>query len=362
MKRALYITLCLFLASCAPTVAPTPTFAPTATFTAAPTSTATPTNTPTATPTATPTPQPTSTPTPTATPTPIPTFTLFGVVFFDYNGNGIRDEGEPPIPGAKVQVGSLTATTGPDGSYTLKGVPRGRQQVRLSAPGFRYISLSVEAFQPAERPVAVTVEGDVRRDWGLMQGFLTLPFDSSTTFSGPKGSSAPSPFGIASVFDLDPANGQVSAYKPGIQSNLEATAAPWVMDNHTGVDFVIPEGSKVRAAMPGTVTYTGADDYGGLGIWICYESWATYYNHNSKILVKPGQKVKRGEVIALSGNTGQSGEPHLHFSLSTCTTPPRWYEMSAGQCKAYDPFATTNPNAPCQSPGYWTVTNQPQYP
>jgi hypothetical protein len=72
-----------------------------------------------------------------------------------------------------VQVGSLTATTGPDGSYTLKGVPRGKQQVRLSAPGFRYISLSVEAFQPAERPVTVTVEKDTRRDWGLMQGFLT---------------------------------------------------------------------------------------------------------------------------------------------------------------------------------------------
>jgi hypothetical protein len=64
------------------------------------------------------------------------------MVFFDYNGNGIRDEREPPIPGAKVQVGSLIAITGPDGSYTLKGVPRGRQQVRLSAPGFRYISLS----------------------------------------------------------------------------------------------------------------------------------------------------------------------------------------------------------------------------
>jgi len=41
------------------------------------------------------------------------------VVFFDYNGNGIRDEGEPPISGAKVQVGSLTAATGPDGSYTI---------------------------------------------------------------------------------------------------------------------------------------------------------------------------------------------------------------------------------------------------
>jgi hypothetical protein len=168
MRRTL-ITLLLVhmvLSACIPT--PTQpaisglSATPLSNATTLPTSSATPISTPTVIPTATPTPQPTSTPTPPPTLTPIPTFTLSGVVFFDYNGNGIRDEGEPPIPGAKVQVGSLTATTGPDGSYTLKGVPRGKQQVRLSAPGFRYISLSVEAFQPAERPVTVTVEGDMR--------------------------------------------------------------------------------------------------------------------------------------------------------------------------------------------------------
>jgi hypothetical protein len=169
MGRALIVFLLINLAlsACTPAPTPTPSATPLPTATATPTSTATPPARPRR-------PlrphQPCSPPAPPRrpTPTPIPTFTLSGIVFFDYNGNGIRDEGEPPIPGAKVQVGSLTATTGPDGSYTLKGVPRGKQQVRLSAPGFRYISLSVEAFQPAERPVTVTVEGDVRRDWGLM--------------------------------------------------------------------------------------------------------------------------------------------------------------------------------------------------
>jgi len=113
MRRIFSALLCLLLVSCVPAPLPVRTSAPTA----APTSTATPTPSPT--PTATPTPLPTSTPTPTATPTPITTFALSGVVFFDYNGNGIRDEGEPPISGAKVQVGSLTAATGPDGSYTI---------------------------------------------------------------------------------------------------------------------------------------------------------------------------------------------------------------------------------------------------
>jgi murein DD-endopeptidase MepM/ murein hydrolase activator NlpD len=309
-------------------------------------------------------PTPTVTPTPIAAPTatPIPTFTVSGIIFFDYNGNGLRDSNEPGISGATVKVGSLTATTASDGSYTLRGVPKGNQQVRLSASGFRYISLSLAAFQSADQPLSLAINSNTWRDWGMMQGFLTLPFDSSTVFSGPKGSTVSSPLGIASVFDLDPVSGRVSAYRSDIKSNIGTTTAPWVMDNHTGVDFVIPEGTKVRAAMPGTVTYVGKDDYGGLGIWICYESWANYYNHNSSILVKVNQKVERGEVIALSGNTGQSGEPHLHFSLSTYTTPPRWYDVVNRQNVAYDPFATNNPNAPYKSIGYWTVRNSPQYP
>lgn len=71
--------------------------------------TATPTDTPTSTPTATPTPEPTN------TPTPIPTYALSGTVFFDYNGNGLRDEGEPPIEGAPIRVAGLSTTSGPDG-------------------------------------------------------------------------------------------------------------------------------------------------------------------------------------------------------------------------------------------------------
>jgi murein DD-endopeptidase MepM/ murein hydrolase activator NlpD len=176
-----------------------------------------------------------------------------------------------------------------------------------------------------------------------MQGFLTLPFAAGTAFS------RPSPFGLASVFDLDAKEGSVRAYDPGIPPNWEATNPPWVMDNHIGVDFCFPEGTEVRAAMPGVVTYVGKDDYGGLGVWLCHGPWANYYNHNSNILVAKGETVDRGQVIALSGNTGQSGEPHLHFSLTTCTTPPEWI----------DPYRDlSNPG----SVSYWTVDNAPQYP
>ena len=77
----------------------------------------------------------------------LPTFTLSGVIFFDYSGNGVQEAHEPSIPGAAVQIGAFMALSGPDGSYQVQGLSRGKQEIRLSAPDFRYISISLEAFQ-----------------------------------------------------------------------------------------------------------------------------------------------------------------------------------------------------------------------
>lgn len=265
------------------------------------------------------------------------------MVFFDYNGNGVQDANEPAIPGAVIQVGDRSTISDSDGSYILAGVSKGNHAVRVSAEGFRYLALSLEAFQPTQQAVALTTDGDAQRDWGLMQGFLTLPFAFGTTFT------RPSPFGLATVFDLDPRQGFARAFHPDIPPIWETTKAPWVMHNHLGLDFCIAEGTEIRAAMPGVVTHAGANQYGGLEIWLCYGPWANYYNHNSRILVQKGETVARGQVVALSGSTGLSGEPHLHFSLSTCTTPPQFLDQYRD---------TTDP----ASARYWTKDNDPQYP
>jgi len=265
------------------------------------------------------------------------------VVFFDYNGNGMQDVNEPAIPGAVIEVGDLRATSGSAGIYALQGVPEGKQAVTVSAEGFRYVSLSLEAFQSIEQPVTVGVVGDTTLSFGLMQGFLTLPFACGTAFT------RQSRLGLASVLDLDPREGFARASDPDIPPIWETSKAPWVIDNHLGLDFCIDERTEIRAAIPGVVTYAAANQYGGLEIWLCYGPWANYYNHNSRILVQKGETVARGQVIALSGNTGLSGEPHLHFSLSTCTTPPRFLDQYRD---------TTDP----ASVSYWTKDNDPQYP
>lgn len=85
---------------------------------------------------------------------------------------------------------------------------------------------------------------------------------------------------------------------------------------HKGVDWAIPTGTKVMASSGGTVTKAGWASAGGYVVYIKHpDGRETRYKHLSKVLVKVGQKVKQGETIARSGNTGVSTGPHLHFEM-----------------------------------------------
>ncbi len=91
---------------------------------------------------------------------------------------------------------------------------------------------------------------------------------------------------------------------------------------HTGIDIAVPEGTPVRAAASGTVTFSGWQEGFGLLVVIDHANgYETYYGHLSKLLVTAGQSVSAGEVIALSGNTGLSTGPHLHFEVRYLDTP-----------------------------------------
>ncbi|MFD8693124.1 M23 family metallopeptidase [Streptomyces sp. NPDC059651] len=92
---------------------------------------------------------------------------------------------------------------------------------------------------------------------------------------------------------------------------------------HSGQDFAVPIGTKVEAAHNGTVVKAGPNGGGdgpayGNAIVIKHKN-GTYsqYAHLSKIQVHIGEHVKKGEKIALSGNTGNSSGPHLHFEIRT---------------------------------------------
>jgi len=91
---------------------------------------------------------------------------------------------------------------------------------------------------------------------------------------------------------------------------------------HTGVDIGVPIGTPVHAADNGRVIFAGWDGNYGKLVKIDHNNGiVTYYAHNSKIAVKVGQVVAKGQVISYSGSTGRSTGPHLHFEVRKNGTP-----------------------------------------
>jgi murein DD-endopeptidase MepM/ murein hydrolase activator NlpD len=85
---------------------------------------------------------------------------------------------------------------------------------------------------------------------------------------------------------------------------------------HPGLDVAVPVGTPIRAAGGGTVVEVGDDVRYGKFVRLEHrDGYETLYGHASQILVKRGDKIPSGRTIALSGNTGQSTAPHLHFEI-----------------------------------------------
>ncbi len=85
---------------------------------------------------------------------------------------------------------------------------------------------------------------------------------------------------------------------------------------HAGIDIAVPTDAYVRAAGPGTVVDAGEDRVYGRFILLDHgEGYRSLYAHASTTFVERGQRVRRAEVIALTGSTGRSTGPHLHFEI-----------------------------------------------
>lgn len=86
--------------------------------------------------------------------------------------------------------------------------------------------------------------------------------------------------------------------------------------HHYGLDFGIPVGTAVKSTMDGKVVYAGWNNQ-GYGNLVIVENgpYRTYYAHLSEIPVRMGDHVSRGDVVGLSGNTGNSTGPHLHYEI-----------------------------------------------
>jgi len=109
----------------------------------------------------------------------------------------------------------------------------------------------------------------------------------------------------------------------GVSAATEKTTQdPEVMQFHKGLDIAVPFGSDVKSAAQGTVIFAGQKGgYGNCIIVSHGNGLATLYGHLSEVLVTANQKIKVGEVIAKSGNSGRSTGPHLHYEVHKNNTP-----------------------------------------
>lgn len=102
---------------------------------------------------------------------------------------------------------------------------------------------------------------------------------------------------------------------------------------HEGVDYMVPTGTSIRASAGGMVVYSDLHPQYGNMIEIDHGNQViTRYAHCSKLLVKVGQMVRRGKEVALSGSTGRSTGPHLHFEVrykGIAQNPVRFLEDAA---------------------------------
>lgn len=88
------------------------------------------------------------------------------------------------------------------------------------------------------------------------------------------------------------------------------------MAYHNGYDIAVPVGTPVHPTQKGTVYFAGLwKGYGNLVVVEHGGGYVTLYGHNSEILVKAGDKVDPNSVIALSGSTGRSTGPHVHYEI-----------------------------------------------
>ena len=93
--------------------------------------------------------------------------------------------------------------------------------------------------------------------------------------------------------------------------------------SNDGINLAVPEGTPVKAAEDGIVAYSGNElkGYGNLVLVRHSNGYVTAYAHASELMVKRGDTIKRGQIIAKSGQSGEVGSPQLHFEIRKGSSP-----------------------------------------
>ena len=176
------------------------------------------------------------------------------------------------------------------------------ENLKLIEENRRIVKLSqdLDRLKAFNRQIRKAMGIQLNLDTAVVETELEMPFDNTVW-------EKQSFFGLNEpVFKL-PIEGVLSrGYKNGVYPSVA----------HEGIDFAVKEGTIINASTGGWVIFSGYHyRYGNLLILQHPGDFITYYGHNRSSLVSLGEKVTAGQPIAISGNSGQSTAPHLHFEI-----------------------------------------------
>jgi murein DD-endopeptidase MepM/ murein hydrolase activator NlpD len=163
---------------------------------------------------------------------------------------------------------------------------------------------------------------------------VPVPSAPAATPAAPATTAALAPTKPAAADDAaDPASASGTAFRWPVRGRIiSGFGTKPNGERNDGINLAVPEGTSVKAAEAGTVIYAGneLEGYGNLILIRHADGWVSAYAHNSKLLVKRGDVVRRGQNIAQAGMSGAVTTPQVHFELRKGSKPVNPLDLLAG--------------------------------
>jgi murein DD-endopeptidase MepM/ murein hydrolase activator NlpD len=149
------------------------------------------------------------------------------------------------------------------------------------------------------------------------------PAAPATTASAPQAEKAAAVTAVDETEEARPLGGSPQFRWPVRGRVISGYGAKANGQQNDGINLAVPEGTEVKAAENGVVAYAGNElkGYGNLVLLRHADGWMTAYAHNSQLMVKRGDNVRRGQTIARAGSTGGVASPQVHFEIRKGSTP-----------------------------------------
>ncbi|MFI1761105.1 peptidoglycan DD-metalloendopeptidase family protein [Streptomyces sp. NPDC020800] len=194
-------------------------------------------------------------------------------------------------PGLKLSLGA-------------KAAPAHTEPARPSRPA--------QTYQPSDAGAQASQSSDAGAQ-------ATQSSDAGAQAPGSGAAAQTSPAGQASAAATTPDTGYTLPVTGAtVGTGYHVAGSMWSSGYHTGVDFVVPTGTSVKAVAAGTVVSAGwGGAYGNQVVIKLNDGYYAQYAHLSQLSVSAGQTVTEGQQVGLSGATGNVTGPHLHFEIRT---------------------------------------------